>query len=195
MTKMQELEAEYKQFAALKKQNKGLADFFVLFHQKTLIAAGLIHNKLVADGVPLDDFYNTPLGFYYKNWRETRAISVADMMGVSQMLNVSWKPEEIVGETFYAGIPPVTAGEIANAAVKYDTTCAKNVEDMVGVDGKMHTFDVLDGCYDPKDIYGDGSMVEVPKEEAEEKPKCFKCQHWDGDGSECSACDDQPHIS
>lgn len=187
---MEQLEAEYKQFVDLKADNKSLAESLVLLHQKTLTAAGKAHVAILAAGEDEEAFYATPLGCYYLDWRTMRATSVADMMGVSAMLGVHWDVEDIKGETFYAGIPCVTAQEVATAAEASGTYNAKKVVEMVGVDGQMHVFDALDGAYDPNDIYGDGSMVKAPVEEEQTTSEelCSMCKHADGDGKACESC-------
>lgn len=46
-----------------------------------------------------------------QGWR-ARAVSIAHALNITDRLGVGFRPQEIVGETFYAGIPPITEEEL-----------------------------------------------------------------------------------
>ncbi len=54
-------------------------------------------------------------GLYYDLWRVFRACSVAENMDIYDLLNVDMPLSAIRGETFYAGIPPITENELETA--------------------------------------------------------------------------------
>lgn len=77
----------------------------------------LEHQKLLMDGSKLDPNKELTgnekaiLG-YYLLWRFVRAISVAHIFDIYEMLNVKMSISDCRGETFYAGIPQVTKEEV-----------------------------------------------------------------------------------
>jgi hypothetical protein len=165
------LETEYRSFNAVKAADHKLADAMVLFNQTALTEAGRIHwfcldHWDTGGREAYKDFItNTFSGMYYADWRAARAVSCRHVTEVCSMLGIHWKDGELIGETFYAGIPPVTMAEIEAAGQKSEPYKFVACSEKIGNDGvyrPVDEFGDFDGYpYDPNDIYGDGTGVKV----------------------------------
>ena len=210
----------YQMTQAIKKvkpAGHALFDFGVLFNQQVLTSCGKIHAKLMqlsdkkAEQFETDnsDFFESFTWTYYMDWRKTRAKSCTHQLHLFDVLNVKLGVQHFVGETFYAGIPVVTAAEIDNAIqtcqVDDDNVPIQSEDDgfsheKVGVDGQLHKTD----CYgefepwsDPNDIYGDDTGVTVEDLKTHKSPDevklpeaaCLACKAAGGNGSACTDCD------
>jgi len=119
------------------------------------------------------------------------------------MLNVKMGIQDFVGETFYAGIPLVTAEEIEWACnncqvdgdnVSIPTSHKDFSHEKVGIDGKLHKTDkygAFESWKSNDDVYNDGSMVSFAElkaacpKDTEPELACLSCVHRDGDGVSC----------
>jgi len=222
MKTLEAMREEYQSFMELKKNNPEVAGELVLFNQQVLTKAGMVHEMCLRhwDTGGREEYEKfieeTFAGAYYHDWRMNRAVSVADMMGVCSRLGVNWKVSEIIGETFYAGIPPVTSEEVAMAAREMKTYEHDKVVDRlqvgggikvidgalvwmekIGIDGKLHPVDSqgeFRELTNENDIYGDGTMVHIsdlraltPEDDVPDMP-CTECKEVHGDGTACKDC-------
>lgn len=131
------MEAVYKSFSQLKKDNLVSYAKIVKQHQEDLILQK---------------------GVEYFIWRITRAVSLAHCFQIYDLLNVKMSLEDCRGETFYVGIPPVTEEELELGkkllGVMFDfpetNLCWHEryglilfSDEMVGNDGEYHKIDEL----------------------------------------------------
>ena len=165
--------AQYKFIQEIKKVNHSFYNGGVLFNQEVLMACGQIDyglnrlSRVDRDRFIVDnkDFFEGLAWVYYQDWRKTRAKSCAHLMDVYRLLNVNMSVEYFVGETFFAGIPKVTIGEIDNVSkpVKYGGKNLENIwQERYGVDGRLHPCDEsgsFPDIIDFNDVYGDRTMV------------------------------------
>lgn len=176
--KIEELENEYKQFQSLKKEDKELYHLFILMNQRLLIESGKFHyhclnNWNKGGREEYTSFItNTFVGQYYNNWRKARAVSCAKCMDIYKLLEVNLKENSFIGETFYAGIPPVTEQEINSARI--NTKESENYQfiscsEKIGIDGVYRPVDIYGDFdnypYDPLDIYGDNTNIKLEKQD------------------------------
>jgi hypothetical protein len=183
---------DYQAFQKVKAEStdKTGSDILIKFQQDLLMACGQIHwlcldQWNVGGKEEYKKFITKTLpGVMYDEWRKSRAVTCAHLRNMYEILNVGLKPEHIVGETFYAGIPPVTALEIE--AARINTPKSEEYQwiacsEKIGIDGKYHPVDEYGdfkntSSYDPDDIYEDGSCVtseklkKYNKEHEEEQP-------------------------
>ena len=160
---IEELYVGYRNFVAWKKNSPTTADAAVLFNQQILMAAGKIHKACSAE--QYQEFIETTFsGAYYNQWRKERAVGVAHLDNMCKRLNVHFGLDDYRGETFYAGIPPITQDELDSAKKAADDAKYKfwPVSEKIGIDGIYHPVGE-DGEFHPlldeNDIYGDGSCV------------------------------------
>jgi hypothetical protein len=162
--KITDLEEEYKQFQSIKKTNKELYNECILFNQQILIFGGKIHRRCLDNwNNGGKEFYeefitNTYEGIYYKEWRKSRAVSIASCSNSYDLLGIKWKSGEIIGETFFAGIPPVTEEEVKAAKCMDEKYCFLACSEKIGNDGKYHPVDEqgnFEYPYDPEKPFGD----------------------------------------
>ncbi|MCP4596243.1 hypothetical protein [Neptuniibacter sp.] len=135
------LELNYKAFVSLKKHEPELAN--VLTEQQQ-------------DMVMTQDTDNPG----YMLWRIARAVSVAHCFEVYERLNVPGlcDLDTVRGETFYAGVPPVTKQELALGKLLLNTTLAGLFDTAEGVslDGIMIDNDGVYRYYDrERDVWGE----------------------------------------
>jgi hypothetical protein len=144
-------QSRYQMITAMKKAMPDFVAGGVLFNQKILTACGKIDTamsllsendkeKFMAENV---GFFSGFAWIYYQDWRISRAKSCAHLMDIYKLLNVKFKLGDFVGETFYAGIPTVTADEVNTAVDRYEVSNFSR--EKIGIDGKLH----------PCDEYGD----------------------------------------
>lgn len=125
---LEQQEQMYKMLQALKKFNPDIYNEGALFNQQLLTMCGKIHAGLMQLSPSKrkkfmeeeGEFFSGFAWTYYQNWRKDRAVSIKHVMEVSDMLNVKFKPEDFVGETFYAGIPQVGRDEVTISYEKID---------------------------------------------------------------------------
>jgi len=101
----------------------------------------------------VDGWQDTEVGKYYLQWRMNRAISMASCFRIYGRLNVKLKVNDCKGETFFAGIPPITQEEInavyeleerLKTSLTVDEESLKNpiiCYEKIGNDGKYHKVD------------------------------------------------------
>ena len=167
MNTLEGMQQEYRDFQELKKCDRHTADALVKLNQDIVTAAGKIHALCLANGEAGEREYQTFItttfpGMYYADWRRRRAVSIAHCMSVYAMLNVTLTVYDVKGETWYAGIPEITAEEI-NAVSPEEYNNVDNIcYEKIGVDGRMHKVN-SDGEFPPimdeSDVYGDGTGV------------------------------------
>lgn len=145
---------QYKFTQTLKKTNPELYNGGVSFNQKISTVCGKIDatlQQLSADERTTFIEENTKFfeGFtwiYYQGWRKTRGKSIAHLIDIYKLLNVKFIVSDFRGETFYAGIPPVTIDEVnISITEQVRSQGIKFAQEKIGNDGKLH----------PCDEYGD----------------------------------------
>lgn len=162
-------EATYKMLLVLKRVNKPVYEVCVLFNQQILMACGKIHNALLQlsdvgrTNIMQDKFFTGFAWLYYMDWRKQRAKSCTHALDMYMRLNVKFTIEEFKGETFYAGIPPVTKEEIEQY-INDNHQLSGFSNEKIGIDGRLHPTD-SQGEFLPitdiNDVYGDGTGVKL----------------------------------
>jgi len=167
ISQVQQLEQDYREFHSFKKQRPEIANQMIKFNQDLLIACGKIHGLCLwsEGGMKFYEEFisNTVQGQYYAQWRKNRAYSLAHCFEMYKLLNVNLGVKETIGETAYAGIPPVLQEEIDEVLNEVENKCAfVPCSEKIGIDGKLHPVD-SDGNFlpllDENDVYGDGTNV------------------------------------
>lgn len=120
-----------------------------------------VRDKFIADQA---DFFAGFGWTYYQNWRKTRARSITENLDIYGRLNVKLGIDDTIGETFYAGIPVCTAGEVNKLALGgFQTIGGSIIENQkIGIDGMLHPCDEYGQFPDiisADDIYCDGTMI------------------------------------
>ena len=160
---IEQLETKYRVFMSLKKKIPIMANQATLLNQQLLTNAGRIHQSYNEEQYR-NFVQNTFVGAYYDQWRKERAVSIVNAIRIYDQLDVHFKTSNYRGETFYAGIPPITQAEVDAAKIAINNTGYKfwPISEKIGIDGEYHPVD-MDGEFcpmlDENDIYGDNSGV------------------------------------
>lgn len=174
--------------------NKDFLEGGVLFNQTALTACGKIHAELSDEQFKGANpkFFCGFAWTYYMDWRMTRAKSCAHLLDMYKTLNVGFSAQHFVGETFFAGIPVVTAEEIDLAIELYQVDEAGSPISK-GDDGFCYQKIGNDGLLHETDEFGEflsyDGFVDLT-DPVEPELACLSCAHLGGNGSPCTDLDE-----